>query len=57
MLETDAPFLSPQQMHGKCNEPSYLPFIVTDISEIKKMTFEEVTKQTTINAKNFFKIG
>ena len=57
MIETDAPFLPPQQMRGKRNEPSYVHFVAQEISRIKNITFEEVSKQTSYNARKFFKLG
>jgi len=56
MLETDAPYLAPQKMRGKRNEPSYVHFVAQEISAIKGISFEEVAKQTSLNARIFFKL-
>ncbi len=56
MLETDCPFMSPQPFRGKRNEPLYLKYIAEKIAEIKGVSFEEVEKTTTKNAKELFKI-
>jgi len=54
VLETDAPYLTPVPYRGKRNESSYLPFIVTKLAEIKKITVQEVADITTANAKKNF---
>lgn len=56
VLETDCPFLPPQSIRGKRNEPSSVNEIAHYIAEIKGLTFEEVASQTTNNAKSILKI-
>lgn len=56
MLETDCPYLAPQQVRGQRNEPAYLEFIAAQVAEIKKISFEEVAAATTKNAQEFFDI-
>ncbi|MFH1413744.1 MAG: TatD family hydrolase [Candidatus Omnitrophota bacterium] len=56
MLETDAPFLSPQEHRGRRNEPIYVKSLADKIASIKGISFEEVARVTTENAKNFFKL-
>lgn len=56
LLETDAPFLPPQQYRGKENHPKYLSLIAQEIARVKNITVEEVGKITTENAKKLFKI-
>jgi len=34
MLETDCPFLAPQSVRGKVNEPANIPEIALKLSEI-----------------------
>ena len=55
-LETDAPFLAPQQFRGKRNEPMYLKLLAEEIARIKGIQAEEVARVTTENAKKFFKL-
>lgn len=57
MIETDCPYLAPQSMRGKRNEPSYLVQIAEKIAEIKNMSFEEVASVTSSNARGFFSLG
>jgi TatD DNase family protein len=56
LLETDAPFLPPQDLRGKRNEPIYIKYLAQEIARIKGMGVEEVAKITTKNAKNFFNL-
>jgi TatD DNase family protein len=54
MLETDAPYLSPEGSRGKRNEPCNVKRVALDIAKIKGITFEDVARCTTDNAKFFF---
>lgn len=60
MIETDAPYLTPQNIRPKPkssrNEPSYLPYIVEKIAEVSTYTTEEVVAASTKNAKHIFKL-
>ncbi|MFN3850460.1 MAG: TatD family hydrolase [Spirosomataceae bacterium] len=51
VLETDSPYLAPVPYRGKRNEVSYLDLVVKRIAEIKNVDYQEVTQQTTANAK------
>jgi len=56
LIETDSPYLSPVPMRGKRNDSSNLRFICEKISEIKKISAEEVEQITFENGKNLFSI-
>ncbi|MBU1912700.1 MAG: TatD family hydrolase [Candidatus Omnitrophica bacterium] len=56
LLETDAPFLAPQDFRGKRNEPMYVRYVAEEISKIKGLSFEEVAMATTNNAQRLFRI-
>lgn len=56
VLETDAPFLPPQPLRGKRNEPAQLVTIVPVIAELKKISIETVMQTTTTSARRLFKI-
>jgi TatD DNase family protein len=56
LIETDCPWLAPQKMRGKRNEPSYLPSIAQKIAELKQINIEEIANETTENAKRIFDI-
>ncbi len=55
VLETDSPYLAPVPHRGKRNEPAYVSFVAQKISELKKMTAQEVQEHTTDNALKIFK--
>ncbi|MBI3322894.1 MAG: YchF/TatD family DNA exonuclease [Candidatus Omnitrophica bacterium] len=57
VLETDAPFLSPQGRRGKRNESAYLPELVETWARIKGLTPEDVARVTTANAHHVLGIG
>ena len=54
LLETDAPYLSPVPFRGKRNESSYLRHIVSKLSEVKKVSVEEMAATTSANAEKIF---
>ena len=54
VLETDSPFLPPQILRGKRNEPAYLTRTINKLAEIKGVPSEEVAAKTTANAKRLF---
>jgi TatD DNase family protein len=56
MLETDAPFLPPEGLRGKRNEPAYVKFLAEEVSRIKEISVEEVARITTENVKKFFSL-
>lgn len=57
LLETDCPFLPPQNQRGKRNEPSFILETAKVLAEIKGLSLEETAKQTTKNARLLFKLG
>lgn len=54
LLETDSPYLSPVPYRGKRNSSLNLPYIAQMISEIKKISYEEVIAVTEKNAEKLF---
>lgn len=54
LLETDAPFLAPQQYRGERNEPSYIIHLVKELSEIHGLSVDDIARITTHNAKSLF---
>jgi len=56
MLDSDSPFLAPQAMRGKRNEPAHIRYIAEKIAEIKEISGEEVERITDLNAIEFFGI-
>lgn len=54
MVETDAPYLSPEPHRGERNEPAYTQFVAERIADLKKVTVETVAQTTTRTARDFF---
>ena len=54
LVETDSPFLAPIPMRGKKNEPSFIKYTLTKLSELKKKTYEEMSIATTQNFNKLF---
>ena len=57
VLETDCPYVAPEPFRGKRNEPSYITYVAEKIAEIKGVSLQEITEQTTENALKFFAIN
>lgn len=57
LLETDAPFLPPQDLRGERNEPAHIIHIAEELAKIKGLSIEDVARITSLNAKALFKIG
>lgn len=54
LIETDAPYLTPEPFRGKRNEPAYLVYIAKKIAEIKEIGIEEFGKILGENVKKCF---
>lgn len=57
LLETDAPFMAPQALRGKRNVPANLVYLLEVLSEIKKISKEELANKTNENADRLFKLN
>ena len=57
LIETDAPYLTPEPFRGKRNEPAYVVHTAKAIAELRGITLEDVARITTLNAKRLFGIG
>jgi len=54
LIETDAPFLTPQPHRGKRNEPAYVRWVADSIAVERGLDFEVLAKATTGNAARLF---
>lgn len=54
LLETDCPYLAPQNKRGERNEPAYVKFVADKIARLKGVEYREVATVTTLNAKKLF---
>ena len=53
LVETDSPYLSPEPLRGKTNEPSHIKHTVKFLSNLKNISEEDFSNLTT---KNFFNL-
>jgi TatD DNase family protein len=56
LIETDAPYLTPEPFRGKTNRPDYVEYTARKIAEIKGISYEEAARSTCDNAKKFFSV-
>ena len=56
LIETDSPYLSPEPLRGRRNDPRNVKYIAQKISEIKGLSCEEIGTITYENAKKIYKI-
>jgi TatD DNase family protein len=54
LIETDAPFLTPQPRRGERNEPAYVAWVAEKIAELRSLPVQEVMEQTTANSNKLF---
>jgi TatD DNase family protein len=54
LVETDAPFLSPQPLRGKPNEPANVAHTARFVAELRDVPYEELEQQVERNAAEVF---
>ena len=58
LLETDAPYLTPRDLHpqpkARRNEPAFLPHIARAVARALGRPVEEIAAETTRNARALF---
>jgi TatD DNase family protein len=57
LVETDAPYLAPEPVRGKTNEPCYMVHTVKRLAELRGVSPEDIGRITMLNARRLFKIG
>ena len=57
LLETDAPYLAPESMRGRRNEPAYLAYLVDEWVKLTGLSKEDIGRITTHNANELFKLN
>jgi TatD DNase family protein len=56
LLETDAPFLTPQPHRGRTNEPKHVVDVANFLAELRGQRLEDLAAATTANARKLFGI-
>jgi len=54
LVETDAPYLAPVPHRGKRNEPAFVADVARRVAELRGVSVDELTRQTTENAARCF---
>jgi len=54
LVETDCPYLAPQPVRGKRNEPAYVAHTAALLAQVKGVSVAEIAEHTTRNAKALF---
>jgi len=54
LIETDSPFLPPQKMRGRRNDPAFCTSTAGILAECRGLTLEEMAAITTANARRLF---
>ncbi|GAB4469436.1 MAG: TatD family hydrolase [Anaerolineae bacterium] len=54
LIETDAPFLTPQPRRGERNEPAFVCLVAEELARVRGITPEAAATQTTANAAVLF---
>jgi TatD DNase family protein len=56
LIETDAPYLTPEPYRGKRNESAYVRLVAEKVAKIKGRSLDYIIETTTSNAKRLFGI-
>lgn len=56
LLETDAPYLAPQPVRGKRNEPKYLRYTIEETAKIRNLSADRISEIILENSRRLFGI-
>ena len=54
LAETDSPYLSPEPLRGKMNQPSHIVHIIKKLAEIRNTNYDKIAELTKNNFLNLF---
>jgi TatD DNase family protein len=54
LVETDAPYLAPQPVRGKPNEPAYVVDTARQVAEVRGVAYEQLERTVEANARRLF---
>ncbi len=56
VVETDAPYLSPEPYRGRRNSSAFIPYIIERIADLKNVSYETVERALYDNAADLYKV-
>ncbi|MBQ7481357.1 MAG: TatD family hydrolase [Lachnospiraceae bacterium] len=56
VVETDAPYLSPEPYRGRRNSSAFIPYIIERIADLKNVSYETVERALYDNATDLYKV-
>lgn len=56
MVETDSPYLAPEPLRGRRNEPANVLWVLRRLAELRELPEEEMARVTTENARRFYRL-
>jgi len=56
ILETDAPYLTPEPFRGKPNRPAYVRYVYEKLAELRRCSFQEIEKTIDRNCRKLFRL-
>lgn len=57
LVETDCPYLAPQPVRGKRCEPGHVRYTAETVAQLKRVSLEEFSCQTSDNARRVFNVA
>lgn len=57
LIETDAPYLAPEPLRGKRNEPAFIIHTAKFIANLRGVSINDIDRIATLNTKRLFNIG
>lgn len=57
LIETDCPYLTPEPLRGKSNEPAYVVHVAEAIARLRRKPVEEIAYLTSRNAAQVYRLN